>query len=85
MGICGITAGLVTMIALGSLEALSKFDSQALIYLLICVFSTSDLLHSIEVVGQLPPGTAVEAHILGSILLPLGMRLSGMITMLNIQ
>lgn len=67
VGISGITAGLVTMIALGSLEALSKFDSQALIYLLICVFSTSYILHSIEVVGQLPPGTAVEAHILGSI------------------
>lgn len=67
VGISGITTGLATMITLGSLEALSKFDSKAPIYLLIGVFSTSYLLHSIDVIGQLPAGTAVEAHILGSV------------------
>ncbi|WP_080510509.1 rhomboid family intramembrane serine protease [Halorubrum coriense] len=66
VGISGITTGLVTMIALGSLEGLFDFDNLASIYFAIWALSTLYLLYSVEVIGQLPSGTAVEAHILGS-------------------
>lgn len=66
-GISGITTGLVTIVALGSLEGLFKSGSHLIWHAVVFTLSTFLLLWYVGVIAKLPAGTAVEVHILGAV------------------
>ena len=65
IGISGITSGLVTMVALGHLEALQDADSLFIRNIAVFTLSSVFLLWVVGAIEPLPAGTAVEIHILG--------------------
>jgi len=65
VGISGITAGLVTLVTLGHLEAVFDDDVRLIRSAMVFALSSVYILRTVGMLGPLPPGTAVDIHILG--------------------
>ena len=66
VGASGITTGMVTIVALGTFEGVVNSSARIIKAPVILSLSVVVVLMNVGAIGTLPPGTAVNVHILGA-------------------